>query len=111
MVLLEQNKISSNSAKQLFAEAFADKSSGVLEIATAKNLLISDLHDDEYRVVVRQVIQSNPKLAEAIVKKGQKGKIMGILGMVMREMSNKGHTGGVRPDRVKFFIEDELNLH
>jgi aspartyl-tRNA(Asn)/glutamyl-tRNA(Gln) amidotransferase subunit B len=111
LVLLERKKISSNSAKQLLAEVFANKSSSVLEIATSKGLLSSDLPDDEYRMIVRRIIQANPNLVEAIVKKGQKGKIMGLLGMVMREMSNKGKTGGARPDRVKHFIEDELNTY
>jgi Asp-tRNA(Asn)/Glu-tRNA(Gln) amidotransferase B subunit len=106
--LLQEKQITSSSAKQLLADVFRDKSATVKEIANATGLLSSEVPDEEYQIVVRQVAQANPKLVDDILQKGKKGKIMGLVGMVLRELNKPGRSGSVRPERVQQFVEEEL---
>jgi aspartyl-tRNA(Asn)/glutamyl-tRNA(Gln) amidotransferase subunit B len=106
--LLQEKKLTSSSAKQLLAEVFQDKSATVEEIASSKGLLSSEIPDEEYLRVVRQVAEANQSLVEDILKKGKKGKIKGLVGMTLRELNKLGRSGSIRPERVQQFVEEEL---
>lgn len=106
--LLQEKQITTSSAKQLLADVFLDKSVTVKEITHSTGLLLSEVPDEEYQTVVKQVAQANPKLVADILQKGKKGKIMGLVGMALKELNKPGRSGSVRPERVQQFVEEEL---
>jgi aspartyl-tRNA(Asn)/glutamyl-tRNA(Gln) amidotransferase subunit B len=99
--LLLSGEITSNSAKKLLALVFDGHSSQIRDIAASENFLISEVGDHEYEQVINRVLERHPDVVTAIQKKGQKGKIMWLVGQVMMEMGKAGKAGSIRPDKVR----------
>ena len=108
--LLREKQITYSSAKDLMNEVLHDKAATVLDIANTKGFLEQEVSENTYRAAIQRVIQANDELINDITKKGKRGKVMGLVGMTLRELEKSKKPGMIRPERLKQMIVDELNL-
>jgi aspartyl-tRNA(Asn)/glutamyl-tRNA(Gln) amidotransferase subunit B len=106
--LLLTDKVTNSSAKLLLAKAFDGDLSDPLQLAETEGLLISELPDVEYHVVLDSLIESHPEIVEAIKLKGQKGKIMWFVGQAIQELKRSGNGGAIRPEKLKHLLMEKL---
>ncbi|HEW91993.1 MAG TPA: Asp-tRNA(Asn)/Glu-tRNA(Gln) amidotransferase subunit GatB [Thermotogaceae bacterium] len=98
--MVDNSKISTNIAKSVLEEAFKTGKSPT-EIIKEKGL--EQIDDEEFlNSIVDKVIRLNPKAVEDY-KKGKKGVVGFLVGMVMRETRGKAN-----PKVVSRIIEDKL---
>jgi aspartyl-tRNA(Asn)/glutamyl-tRNA(Gln) amidotransferase subunit B len=107
--LLLSGTITSNSAKKILNLVFDGNSSSIRDIASSENLLISEVDDQEYESIIARLLDKHTNVVTAIKKKGQKGKIMWLVGQVMTEMGKAGKGGSIRPDKVRRVLEKMLD--
>ena len=103
--LLLSGQITSNSAKKILTLVFDGDSSPIRDIASRQNLLISEVNDQEYEQVINCLLEKHTDVVAAIQKKGQKGKVMWLVGQVMMEMGKAGKGGSIRPDKARDILE------
>jgi aspartyl-tRNA(Asn)/glutamyl-tRNA(Gln) amidotransferase subunit B len=108
--LLLSGKITTSSARHLLSQAFNGDLSSPAESAEAQGLLISNVSDDKYNTVLDNIIQNHPDVVEAVQNKGQKGKVMWLVGQAIREMKSQGNSGGVQPEKIKELLLRKLNI-
>jgi aspartyl-tRNA(Asn)/glutamyl-tRNA(Gln) amidotransferase subunit B len=107
--LLLSGQITSNSAKKIMTLLFDGDSTLARDIASRENLLISEVDDQEYKQVINRLLEKHTDIVTAIRKKGQKGKIMWLVGQVMMEMGKAGKGGSIRPDKAKNMLEKMIS--
>ena len=94
-LMAEENKISSNSAKEIFLYLFDDASVGKtpLEIAEEKNLL--QMSDEESIAAVVEEVIADPASAASIadIKSGKDKAIGYLVGQVMKKSAGKANPG------------------
>lgn len=108
--LVLSKRITSGAAKQLLAEALVDKSSFIHDIASAHNLLITELTDAEYHEVVSQVLEDNPDFTKSITAKNADKKVKALVGMAMGHFKKTGRHGSVEPHRLQWIIREQIDL-
>jgi aspartyl-tRNA(Asn)/glutamyl-tRNA(Gln) amidotransferase subunit B len=106
--LLLSGQITSNSAKKILTLVVDGDDSLIRDIASEESLLISEMGDEEYEQVIGHLLERHRDVVTAIKKKGQKGKIMWLVGQVMKEMGKAGKGGSIRPERVREVLERML---
>jgi aspartyl-tRNA(Asn)/glutamyl-tRNA(Gln) amidotransferase subunit B len=106
--LLLSGQITSNSAKKILTLVVDGDDSLIRDIASEESLLISEMGDEEYEQVIGHLLERHTDVVTAIKKKGQKGKIMWLVGQVMKEMGKEGKGGSIRPERVREVLEKML---
>jgi Asp-tRNA(Asn)/Glu-tRNA(Gln) amidotransferase B subunit len=107
--LVLSKRITSGAAKQLLAEALFDKSSSIHDIASARNLLITELTDAEYNEVVSKVLDDNPDFMSSVTANNIDKKLKGLVGMAMGHFKRTGNQGSVEPRRLQRIAREQLD--
>lgn len=110
LCLLQRNKISNASAKDLLALVFNGDDQSVEDIARTRNMLVQEIDQAEYAAVAEALVQGNSDMVNAVKERGQKGKIMWFVGQMIREMSQKHGKGGVNAEKAKAAILVALDM-
>ena len=105
LLLLFRKQITRATAKQLLAGVFDGDDRPVEQIVEDNNLLLRPLSEDEYMALALAVVSANPGPVNALLK-GQRGKLMYLVGQVMRE----GEEGRVEALKAEAVIRDILGL-
>ncbi|KAL8900066.1 MAG: hypothetical protein Q9207_005872 [Kuettlingeria erythrocarpa] len=88
IMMLERNKITGRTAKQLFAKKFDGDERDVEAIVNGENLLLVQLSDEQYQAMARELLDSNSSMV-AQIKQGQTGKLGFFVGQMMRKGEGK----------------------
>lgn len=88
IMMLERDKITGRTAKQVFAEKFDGDERNVEAIIKGENLLLVELSDEQYQAMARELLDSNSPMA-AQIKHGQIGKLGYFVGQMMRKGEGK----------------------
>jgi aspartyl-tRNA(Asn)/glutamyl-tRNA(Gln) amidotransferase subunit B len=104
--LLFRKKITRQTAKQLLTNTFNGKVSNADDVIVDDDLLLRTMLDDEYEALGRAVLDANPREVSAIIEKGQKGKVMFLVGQAMR----MGQEGRVEAQKAKAALEKLLRI-
>lgn len=86
--MLEVDKITGRTAKQLFARKFDGDERNVESMIEQENLLLVQLSEEQYEVMARELLDSNPVIV-AQIKKGHTGKLGFFVGQMMRKGEGK----------------------
>ncbi|KXT13882.1 hypothetical protein AC579_2641 [Pseudocercospora musae] len=107
---LTNKQITARAAKQLLA-AFYDlpkslriSRPSVEQVIDVGKLRLRPLSDAEYSLLAAEIMHENREMVDAVVKKGQKGKIMWFVGQMVR----RGREGTVEPEKAKQVLEGLL---
>lgn len=88
IMMLEGDKITGRTAKQLFARRFDGDARYVKTIIDQENLLLEPLSDKQYTAMAHDLLERHPAVAAAI-RKGQTGKLAFFVGQMMRKGEGK----------------------
>jgi aspartyl-tRNA(Asn)/glutamyl-tRNA(Gln) amidotransferase subunit B len=108
--LLQQNKITNSSAKQLLQLVFEGDTRIVKSIAEEDGMLVQDIDHSTYIAAARSLVQGNAEMVKVIKEKGQKGKVMWFVGQMMREMGQKHGKGSVNAEKAKAAVLEVLEV-
>ncbi|KAL8999196.1 MAG: hypothetical protein Q9188_005939 [Gyalolechia gomerana] len=89
VMMLEDEKISGRTAKQLFARKFNGDAQDVKSMIERENLMMEDLPEERYVSIAREIIVQNPVMVAQIKEKGQIGKLAFFIGQMMRRGRGK----------------------
>lgn len=89
VLMLEDDKITGRTAKQLFARKFHGDAEDVKTIIERENLALVEMPDEEYAAMARELINQNPVMTAQIQEKGQTGKLGFFIGQMMRKGEGK----------------------
>ncbi|KAL8696103.1 MAG: hypothetical protein Q9201_007824 [Fulgogasparrea decipioides] len=87
--MLEMEKITGRTAKQLLAGKFHGDVRSVETIVEEENLALVHLSDEEYIAMARDLIDSNPVMVAQIKEQRQLGKLGYFVGQMMRKGKGK----------------------
>ncbi|EME81201.1 uncharacterized protein MYCFIDRAFT_47157 [Pseudocercospora fijiensis CIRAD86] len=107
LVRLTNKQITARAAKQLLATLYALPESSrpsVEQLIDEGNLRLRPLSDAEYTTLAKGIMNENREMVDAVVKKGQKGKIMWFVGQMVR----RGEEGTVEPEKARQIVEGLL---
>jgi aspartyl-tRNA(Asn)/glutamyl-tRNA(Gln) amidotransferase subunit B len=76
----------------------------VLRIIEQEGLAFRPLLDAEYEELASRVMEQNPAVVEEIRMRGKQGKIMFLVGQIMRQ----GEDGRVEAKKARFFLQQAL---
>ena len=110
ILLLQRNKISNASAKQMLTLVFDGDTRDIETIAKKDNMLAQDLGSEAYTEVANLLVESNAEMVKAIKEKGQKGKVMWFVGQMMRQMSERHGKGSVNAEKAKAAVLQALDI-
>jgi len=108
--LVLTRRITSGAAKQLLAESLMDNSSAIEDIASAKNLFITEVTDDEYHEVISKVLGANQGITKSVTSKNADKKLKALVGMAMGEFRKTGKQGSVEPQRLQRMLREQLEI-
>ncbi|KAL8725357.1 MAG: hypothetical protein Q9166_007417 [cf. Caloplaca sp. 2 TL-2023] len=89
ILMLEMERITGRTAKQLLAKKFHGDVRDVQTIIQDENLGLVHLSDNEYARMARELLESNPIMVAQIKEKGQIGKLGFFMGQMMRKGGGK----------------------
>ena len=102
---LLRKQITSRAAKQLLATLHSADSNetrpSVEQLIGDGNLRLRPLPEEEYVALAENIMVENPETVAAVRDKGQKGKLMWLVGQMVR----RGQEGTVEPEKAKAVIE------
>ncbi|KAF7190888.1 Glutamyl-tRNA(Gln) amidotransferase subunit B, mitochondrial [Pseudocercospora fuligena] len=107
LVNLTNKQITARAAKQLLATLYKFPESsrpGVEQLIDEGNFRLRPLSHAEYTLLALDIVRENPEMVDAVVKKGQKGKIMWFVGQMVR----RGEEGTVEPETARYVLEGIL---
>lgn len=78
------------------------------QIIKDENLAVTEIDDGVYRDVARRVMHDNQSVVADIKEKGKTGKVMFLLGSIMKDMSST--EGSVQPDIARRVLFEELGM-
>jgi aspartyl-tRNA(Asn)/glutamyl-tRNA(Gln) amidotransferase subunit B len=99
---LLRNKITGNTAKQILKMVFEGDKRSVERIIKAEGLAFRPLSEAEYEVLAKDVMEGNPDIVEQIRDKGRTGKLMFLVGQMMRQ----GEDGRVEAQKAEKMLRD-----
>jgi aspartyl-tRNA(Asn)/glutamyl-tRNA(Gln) amidotransferase subunit B len=82
---LIHNKITGSTAKQILKLVFEGDKRSVDRIITEDGLAFRPLSDEEYEGLAKEVMEGSPDVVEQIRDKGRTGKLMFLVGQMMRQ--------------------------
>ncbi|KAL8748386.1 MAG: hypothetical protein Q9184_007343 [Pyrenodesmia sp. 2 TL-2023] len=88
VMMLESDKITGRTAKQLFARKFDGDEQNIEAIVEGENLQLIPLSDEQYAAMARELLDNSPSMV-AQIKKGQTGKLGFFVGQMMRKGEGK----------------------
>lgn len=94
---LLRGRVTGSTAKQVLKMTFEGDLRDVERIVDEEGLAFHPLSGDEYALLAREVMESNEDVVEQIRKKGRTGKLMFLVGQMMR----KGEEGRVEAKRAE----------
>ena len=100
-------KITSSTAKQVLKMVFQGDKRGVGNIIREENLEFKPLSEDEYAKLAAEVIKANPGPVNDIREKGKTGKLMFLVGQMMRQ----GQDGRVQAEKAKETLQKLVAAH
>jgi aspartyl-tRNA(Asn)/glutamyl-tRNA(Gln) amidotransferase subunit B len=106
--LVDQEKITSKSARHVLRRLFSGDPRSVQEVVADENLLVVELDDDIYRENARKVFNVHHDVAAKASAKDV-GKVNHLVGQMIRQMASAGLSGAVQPAKAKQFILEELS--
>lgn len=89
VMMLEDEKISGRTAKQLFARKFKGDAQDIKSMIERESLMLEDLPEERYVSIAREIIVQNPVMVAQIKEKGQIGKLAFFIGQMMRRGKGK----------------------
>ena len=98
------NHITSSTAKLILRLIFEGDRRSVLRIIDQDKLAFRPLPQSDYEQLARQVMEKHPTVVKDIQEKGQKGKVMFLVGQLMR----LGEDGRVEAKKAEFFLQQAL---
>lgn len=96
--------ITGSTAKQILRLIFEGDRRPVLWIIEQEKLAFRPLSDEEYEQLIQDVVEKHPDIVQDIRKKGKRGKLMFLLGQVMRQ----GEDGRVEAKKAEIFLRQAL---
>ncbi len=106
LLLLLRKQITRRTAKQLLANVIRGDSRPIEQMATDDNLLLRPMSQEEYLTLAKTIINSHEDTVRAIKEKGQKGKIMYLVGQAMR----LGEEGRVEAQRAETTLKELIGV-
>ncbi|KAL8832968.1 MAG: hypothetical protein Q9170_004604 [Blastenia crenularia] len=87
--MLDKEKITGRTAKQLFARKFKGDAQDAKTIVEQENLVLEDVPEERYVNIAKELLKENPDIAIQIKEKGQTGKLGFFIGHMMRKGGGK----------------------
>lgn len=103
---LQRRQITGPTAKQLLARVFYGDQRPVEKIIEEENLLLRPMTRDEYLSLVQGVLNDNPDTITVIKEKGQTGKLMFLVGQIVR----RGEDGRVEAKKAEEMLRELLEI-
>lgn len=97
---LLRNKITGSTAKQVLKMVFEGDKRSVAQIIREDGLTFHALSEDEYAALAKEVMASHPDVVQQIRDKGRTGKLMFLVGQMMR----KGEEGRVEAKKAEEIV-------
>jgi aspartyl-tRNA(Asn)/glutamyl-tRNA(Gln) amidotransferase subunit B len=97
-------RLTGSAAKQVLRLIFEGDRRSVLRIIEQEGLAFRPLLDAEYEELASRVMEQNPAVVEEIRMRGKQGKIMFLVGQIMRQ----GEDGRVEAKKARFFLQQAL---
>lgn len=97
-------RLTGSMAKQVLRLIFEGDRRSVLRIIEQEGLTFRPLFDAEYEELVRRVMEQNPAVVEEIRMRGKQGKLMFLVGQIMRQ----GEDGRVEAKKARLFLQQAL---
>ncbi len=97
---LQRSNITGSTAKQVLKMVFEGDARNVRDIINEEGLAFHPLSDDEYALLAQEVMNRNQDVVQQIREKGQMGKLMFLVGQMMRT----GEEGRVEAKRAETFL-------
>jgi aspartyl-tRNA(Asn)/glutamyl-tRNA(Gln) amidotransferase subunit B len=82
---LIHNKITGSTAKQILKMIFEGDRRSIQRIIKEDGLGFCPLSDEDYELLAKQVMEGSPDIVEQIREKGRTGKLMFLVGQMMRQ--------------------------
>ncbi|KAL8771675.1 MAG: hypothetical protein Q9209_002866 [Squamulea sp. 1 TL-2023] len=89
ILMLDMERITGRTAKQLLAKVFHGDARGVETIIKEENLQLVHLSEEDYVTMARKILDDNPVMVAQIKEKGQLGKFGFFMGQMMRKGEGK----------------------
>ncbi|KAL9601015.1 MAG: hypothetical protein Q9219_002837 [cf. Caloplaca sp. 3 TL-2023] len=89
VLMLEEEKLTGRTAKQLFARKFAGDARDIRIIVEQEDLALKALPEEQYVAMARKLLDQNPVMVAQIKHKGQIGKLGFFIGQMMRSGNGK----------------------
>lgn len=99
------SRLTGSAAKQVLRMIFAGDRRLVLQIIEQDGLAFRPLSDVEYEELARRVMEQNPSVVEEIRTRGKHGKLMFLVGQIMRQ----GEDGRVEAKKAQLFLQQALD--
>lgn len=93
-----------SAARQVLRLIFDGDRRSVLRIIEQDGLAFRPLSDEEYEELAKCVMEKNPAIVKDIKKTGRQGKVMFLVGQIMRQ----GEEGRVEAKRAQLFLQQAL---
>lgn len=100
-----ENKITGTTAKRLLRIVFEGDSDSIDDIVTRENLWFHAMTDEEYQILIARVFEENSTIVEEIREKGKQGKIMFLVGQMMKI----GDRNRVEAAKAELLIREQLS--
>ncbi|KAF2402136.1 hypothetical protein EJ06DRAFT_520215 [Trichodelitschia bisporula] len=96
------------SGKKLLSLIFSGDARSVDTIIKEEGMAVQPIDDAVYTAAVERVLATNPDVVEAVVRRGQTGKVMWFVGQALRALA-AGGVAHARPERVKEVVLQALD--
>jgi aspartyl-tRNA(Asn)/glutamyl-tRNA(Gln) amidotransferase subunit B len=99
---LIHNHITGRTAKQILKMAFEGDQRSVERVIEAEGLAFRPLSEAEYEVLAKEVMDNNPDIVQQIREKGRTGKLMFLVGQMMRQ----GEDGRIEAQKAEKMLRE-----